>query len=64
MVRLLKIEKLKVKYMQKKAILILGVLILFMFTTSISAKVQIIDMVHLTDGSIIGSLIKAIPKKE
>lgn len=64
MVCLLKIEKLKVKYMQKKAILILGTLILFVFITSISAKVQMIDMVHLTDGNIIGRIIKAIPKKE
>ena len=64
MVHLLQIEKLKVKYMQKKAILILGALILFVFTTSVSAKVQMIDMVHLTDGSIIGKIIKDIPKKE
>jgi len=48
--------------MQKTVILILGVLILFVFTTSLSAKVQIIDVIYLTDGSVVtGKIIEKIP---
>ena len=48
--------------MQKAEVLILGVLILLLSTTSTSAKVKMIDVVHLTDGSIAtGEIIESIP---
>ena len=48
--------------MQKAEVLILGVLILLLLTTSTSAKVKMIDVVHLTDGSIAtGEIIESIP---
>ena len=46
--------------MQKAGILILVILILFVFTTSASAaKIRIIDVIHLTDGSKITGLTSA-----
>ena len=49
--------------MQKTGILILVILILFVFTTSASAaKIRIIDVIHLTDGSMItGKIIGYTP---
>ena len=48
--------------MQKAEVLILGILILLLSTTSTSAKVKMIDVVHLTDGSIAtGEIIASIP---
>ena len=49
--------------MQKAGILILVILILFVFTTSASAaKIRIIDVIHLTDGSkITGKIIGYTP---
>ena len=42
----------------------LSLLILFVFTTSASAKVKMIDIVHLTDGSIVtGEIIETVPNE-
>ncbi len=50
--------------MQKAEVLILGVLILLLSTTSTSAKVKMIDVVHLEDGSIAtGEIIATTPNK-
>ena len=51
--------------MQKNAILlVLGVLILFMFTAGVPAKTKMIDVVHLKNGSIIkGVVIETIPNE-
>lgn len=49
--------------MQKTRILVLGVLILFMFTTNApAATIRIIDVIHLNDGSkVTGEIIEHIP---
>ena len=50
--------------MQKAEVLILGVLILLLSTTSTSAKVKMIDVVHLKNGSIAtGEIIETTPNK-
>ena len=51
--------------MQKNAILlVLGVLILFMFTAGVPAKTKMIDVVHLKNGNIIkGVVIETIPNE-
>ena len=47
--------------MQKNAILlVLGVLILFMFTAGVPAKTKMIDVVHLKNGSIIQGTVTVI----
>ena len=47
--------------MQKNAILlVLGVLILFMFTAGVPAKAKIIDVVHLKNGSVIQGTVTVI----
>ena len=49
--------------MQKAGILILVILTLFVFTTSASAaKIRIIDVIHLTDGSRITGKILGIQR--
>ena len=53
-----------VKSMTKTRIMPLSLLILFVFTTSASAKVKMIDIVHLTDGSIVtGEIIETVPNE-
>ena len=50
--------------MTKTRIMPLSFLILFVFTTSASAKVKMIDIVHLTDGNMVtGEIIETIPKE-
>ena len=50
--------------MQKTGILVLGILILFVFTTSVLAKTKMIDVIHLTDGSVVtGEIIENIPNE-
>ena len=52
----------KVVCIQKAEVLILGVLILLLSTTSTSAKVKMIDIIHLTDASTVtGEIIESIP---
>lgn len=50
--------------MKKIGILILGVLILLAFMTSASAKVKVLDIIHLTDNSIVtGVILEIAPNK-
>ena len=43
-------------------LLVLGVLVLFIFTARASAKTKIIDVIYLTDGSVVtGKIIEKIP---
>ena len=43
-------------------LLVLGVLVLFIFTARGSAKTKIIDVIYLTDGSVVtGKIIEKIP---
>ena len=50
--------------MQKTGFLISAILILLMFTTTTSAKVKMIGVVHLADGSIVtGEIIEPIPNE-
>ena len=50
--------------MKKTGILILGVLILLAFMTSVSAKVKVLDIIHLTDNSIVtGVIVEIAPNK-
>ena len=50
--------------MQKTGFLISAILILLMFTTTTSAKVKMIGVVHLADGSIVtGEIIETIPNE-
>ena len=46
--------------MKQIGILVLGVLILFMFTASVPAKAKIIDVVHLKNGSVIQGTVTVI----
>ena len=48
--------------MQKTVILVLSVLVLSLFTNKALAKTQMVDVIHLTDGSIVvGKIIENIP---
>ena len=48
--------------MQKTVILVLSVLVLSVFTTNALAKIKIIDLIYLTDGSVVtGKIIEKIP---
>ena len=48
--------------MQKTVILVLSVLVLSVFTTKALAKTQMVDVIHLTDGSVVvGKIIENIP---
>ena len=50
--------------MQQTGIPVLGILIIFVFTISASAKTKMIDVVHLTDGSVVaGEIIETIPNE-
>ena len=50
--------------MKKTGILILGVLILLAFMTSVSAKVKVLDVVHLSDDSMVtGVIVEIAPNK-
>ena len=50
--------------MTKTRIMPLSLLILFVFTTSASAKVKMIDIVHLTDECIVtGEIIETVPNE-
>jgi len=52
----------KVVCIQKAEVLILGAPILLLSTTSTSAKVKMIDIIHLTDASTAtGEIIESIP---
>ena len=46
--------------MKQISILVLGVLILFMFTAGVPAKAKIIDVVHLKNGSVIQGTVTVI----
>ena len=48
--------------MQKTVILVLSVLVLSLFTNKALAKTQMVDVIHLTDGSVVvGKIIENIP---
>ena len=48
--------------MQKTVILVLSILVLSVFTTKALAKTQMVDVIHLTDGSVVvGKIIENIP---
>ncbi len=50
--------------MQKTVILVLSVLVLSVFTTKALAKTQMLDVIHLTDGSVVvGEIIEIIPNQ-
>ena len=45
-------------------LLVLGVLVLFIFTARASAKTKIIDVIYLTDGSVVvGKITEIIPNQ-
>ena len=50
--------------MQKTVILVLSVLVLSLFTTKALAKTQMLDVIHLTNGSVVvGEIIEIIPNQ-
>ena len=50
--------------MQKTVILVLSVLVLSVFTTKALAKTQMLDVIHLTDGSVVvGEITEIIPNE-
>ena len=50
--------------MQKTVILVLSILVLSVFTTKALAKTQMLDVIHLTDGSVVvGEITEIIPNE-
>ena len=50
--------------MQKTVILVLSILILSVFTTKALAKTKMLDVIHLTDGSVVvGKITEIIPNQ-
>ncbi len=50
--------------MQKTGILVLGILVLLMFTANTSVETQMLDVIHLTDGNlVVGEITEIIPNQ-